>query len=164
MIAIRAPYLEIAVLVLGMAILIFETFAAKIDKKTVAYAGIIGLAAVLIASFFLSPESSAHQTNGFWNFYTADALSIFFKQFTLVTTIVVLVMMVDYAPALRKADESTSANIGEFFSLKLLTCAGLMYLLSAIDFIFIFISQTLTTISFFVLVSFPRRNPIALEA
>src|SRR6059058_2283513 len=99
MIAIRAPHLEIAVLVLGMAILILETFAAKIDKKTFAYAGIVGLTVVFIASFFLS-DSSAHQATGFWNFYTADALSIFFKRFTLVTTVLILVMMIDYAPVL----------------------------------------------------------------
>src|SRR5438309_7211490 len=164
MIAIRAPHLEIAVLVLGITILLLETFAANIAKKTFAYAGVIGLTTVLVASFFISPESSPQQSSGFWNFYTADALSIFFKRFTLVTTIIVLVMMVDYAPALRKADESTSANLGEFFSLPLLTCAGLMYLVSAIDFIFIFVSLELVTISFFVLVSFPRRNPVALEA
>src|SRR5258708_1880195 len=163
MIAIRAPYLEIAVLVLGITILLLETFAAKAAKKTFAYAGIVGLTAVLVASFFIS-ESSPQDGGGFWNFYTADALSIFFKRFTLVTTIIVLLMMVDYAPALRKADESTSANLGEFFSLPLLTCAGLMSLVSAIDFIFIFVSLELVTISFFVLVSFPRRNPVALEA
>ena len=164
MIAIRAPHLEIAVLVLGITILLLETFAAKIAKKTFAYAGVVGLTAVLLASFFLAPEPSTQQAGGIWNFYTADALSTFFKRFTLVTTIIVLVMMVDYAPALRKADESTSANLGEFFSLPLLTCAGLMYLVSAVDFIFIFVSLELVTISFFVLVSFPRRNPVALEA
>src|ERR1700737_764186 len=164
MIAIPASYLEIAVLVFGITILLLETFAAHIAKQIFAHGGILGLTAVLLASFFISPESSTQQAGGFWNFYTADALSIFFKRFTLVTTIIVLVMMVDYAPALRKADESTSANLGEFFSLPLLTCAGLMYLVSAIDFIFIFVSLELVTISFFVLVSFPRRNPIALEA
>src|ERR1041384_2211038 len=158
-----APYLEIAVLVLGITILMFETFAAKIGKRIFAYVGIVGLLCVLLASFFLI-HSPHQQTGAFWNFYTDDTLSIFFKRFMLVTTIVVLVMMVDYAPVLRKADESTSANLGEFFSLPLLTCAGLMYLVSAIDFIFIFVSLELVTISFFVLVSFPRRNPIALEA
>src|SRR5438034_10697537 len=164
MIAIRAPYLEIAVLVLGMAILIFETFAAKIDKKIFAYAGIIGLAAVLIASFFLSSESSAQPANGFWNFYTADPLSSFFKRFTLVATIVVLVMMIDYTPVLRSAAGHASSHLGEFFSLPLLTCAGLMYLVSAIDFIFIFVAIELVTISFFVLVSFPSTNAIVFEA
>src|SRR5438309_7655100 len=164
MIAIRAPYLEIAVLVLGMAILILETFSARIDKKIFAYAGIVGLAAVLVASFFLLPESSIPQTNGFWNFYTADPLSIFFKRFTLVTTIVVLGMMIDYTPVLGSVAGHASSNLGEFFSLPLLTCAGLMYLVSAIDFIFIFVAIELVTISFFVLVSFLRINPIALEA
>jgi len=164
MIPIHAPCLEIAVLVLGVAILLFETFVEKIDKKNIAYAGIAGLAIVFIASFFLSPPSGADPATGFWNFYAADALSIFFKRFTLVTTIIVLVMMIDYAPEMTKADEWANANIGEFFSLPLLTCAGLMYLVSAIDFIFIFVSLELVTISFFVLVSFPRRNPIALEA
>src|SRR5438132_7943008 len=164
MIAIRAPHLEIAVLVLGITILLLETFAAKTPRKDFAYAGVVGLTAVLLASFFLAPEPSTPQASGFWNFYTADPLAIFFKRFMLVTTIIVLAMMVDYAPALRKADESTSANLGEFFSLPLLTCAGLMYLVSAVDFIFIFVSLELVTISFFVLVSFPRRNPVALEA
>jgi NADH-quinone oxidoreductase subunit N len=158
-----APYLEIAVLVLGITILMFETFAAKLDKRIFAYAGIVGLLCVLLASFFLI-HSPHQQTGAFWNFYTDDTLSIFFKRFMIVTTIVVLAMMIDYAPVLRKADESTFANLGEFFSLPLLTCAGLMYLVSAVDFVFIFVSLELVTISFFVLVSFPRRNPIALEA
>ena len=158
-----APYLEIAVLVLGITILMFETFAAKLDKRIFAYVGIVGLLCVLLASFFLI-HSPHQQAGAFWNFYTDDTLSIFFKRFMLVTTIVVLAMMIDYAPAIRKSDERAAVNLGEFFSLPLLTCAGLMYLVSAVDFIFIFVSLELVTISFFVLVSFPRRNPVALEA
>jgi NADH-quinone oxidoreductase subunit N len=163
MIAIPAPHLEIDVLVLAIAILLCETFAAKIDKKVFAYVGIVGLTIVLIASFFVS-TNPAEQTSAFWNFYTADALAIFFKRFELVTTIVVLVMMIDYAPVIRRGPNPLGWNLGEFFSLPLLTCAGLMYLVSAIDFIFIFVALELVTISFFVLVSFARRDPVALEA
>ena len=163
MIGIPAPHLEIDVLVLGMAVLLFETFAPKIDKKVFAYVGIVGLTLVLIATFFLAPNPSTQEATGLWNFYTADTLSIFFKRFTLVTTIIVLVMMIDYTPVVRSAKEG-AANLGEFFSLPLLTCAGLMYLVSAVDFVFIFVSLEVVTISFFVLVSFPRRNPSALEA
>jgi len=163
MIAIPAPHLEIDVLVLGMAILLLETFAAKMDKKIITYAGIIGLVVVFVATFFLAPMPSTGETSGLWNFYIADALAIFFKRFGLITTIIVIVMMVDYAPVVRGAAGSTS-QLGEFFSLPLLTCAGLMYLVSANDFIFIFVALELVTISFFVLVSFPRRNPTALEA
>src|SRR5260370_13401737 len=111
MIAIRAPYLEIAVLVLGMAILILETFAAKIDKKIFAYAGIVGLAPVLVASFFLLPESPTPQTNGFWNFYTPYPLPIFFKRFTLATTTVSIVLTLDYTQVLRSAAGHASSNL-----------------------------------------------------
>jgi NADH-quinone oxidoreductase subunit N len=163
MIAIPAPHLEIDVLVLGIAILLFETFAAKIDKKVFAYFGIVGLTLVLIASFFVS-TSSSEQSSAFWNFYTADVLAIFFKRFEIITTIIVLVMMIDYAPVMRRGTHRSGWNLGEFFSLPLLTCAGLMYLVSAIDFVFIFVSLELVTISFFVLVSFARRDAVALEA
>jgi len=161
MIAMRAPYLDIAVLVIGLTILTVETFAAKTDKKIFAYAGIVGLIAVLIASFFVA---SVEHSGAFWNFYTDDTLSIFFKRFELVTTILVLLMMIDYAPAMSSGIERAGSNLGEFFSIPLLTCSGLMYLVSAVDFVLIFVSLELVTISFFVLVSFTRRNPIALEA
>jgi NADH-quinone oxidoreductase subunit N len=163
---ITAPELEIAVLVLGMAILLVEAFATKIDKRFLAFVGIAGLTLVLVASFFVVPGSSTSQATGFWSFYTADRLSIFFKQFSLVTTIFVLILMTDYAPVLRSSfpGATLQAGLGEFFALPIFTCVGLMYLVSAIDFVFIFVSLELVTISFYVLVSFTRRNPITLEA
>src|SRR6266480_2467117 len=163
---ITAPELEIAVLVLGMVILMAEAFAAKIDKLFFAFAGIAGLAVVLIATFFVTPTVPPDQAIGFWNFYTADPLSILFKQFALLTTILVLIMMIDYAPVVESsvAGSKVRSSLGEFFALPIFTCAGLMYMASAIDFIFIFVSLELVTISFYVLVSFTRRNPATLEA
>src|SRR5436305_754507 len=161
---ITAPQLEIAVLVLGMVILMFEAFATKIDKRVLAYAAIAGLAVVLVATFFVAPTPPPNQTAGFWSFYTADQLSIFFKQFTLLTTILVLIMMIDYAPVVRRSFPGSPDGVGEFFAVPIFTCAGLMYLVSAIDFVFIFVSIELVTISFYVLVSFTRRNPLTLEA
>ena len=161
---ITAPMLEIGVLVLGMAILMVEAFATKIDKRILAFAAIAVLAIVLLASFFVAPFPSPDQATGFWSFYTADRLSMFFKQFALLTTIFVLIMMIDYAPVVRSSFPATQDGIGEFFALPIFTCVGLMYLVSAIDFVFIFVSLELVTISFYVLVSFTRRNPITLEA
>jgi NADH-quinone oxidoreductase subunit N len=156
--------LEITVLVLGMVMLMVEAFAAKIDKRILAFAAIAGLAVVFVASFFVAPFPSPNQATGFWSFYTADRLSIFFKEFALLTTILVLIMMVDYAPVVRSSFPGTQDGVGEFFAIPIFTCAGLMYLVSAIDFVFIFVSLELVTISFYVLVSFTRRNPVTLEA
>src|SRR5438128_11573779 len=163
---ITAPELEIAVLVLGMVILMVEAFATKIDKRVLAFAAITGLAAVLVASLFVAPRWPLDQATGFWSFYTADRLSIFFKQLALLTTILVLIMMIDYVPVVRDSfpDATAQAGLGEFFAVPIFTCAGLMYMASAIDFVFIFVSLELVTISFYVLVSFTRRNPATLEA
>jgi NADH-quinone oxidoreductase subunit N len=163
---ITALQLDIAVLVLGILILLIEAFAGKIDKRVLAYAAITGLVVVLVASFFVTPFSPPGNATGFWSFYTADRLAIFFKQFALLTTIFVVIMVIDYAPVVRRyfSDTTPQAGLGEFVALPLFTCAGLMYLVSAIDFVSIFVSLELVTVSFYVLVSFTRRNPVTLEA
>jgi len=163
---IVAPSLEIAVLVLGVLVLLFETFAASIDKRTFAYTAMLGLATVFVATFFLQTQATETAATGFWSFYTADALAIFFKRFALVTTILVLAMMVDYAPVVRDSIHAASpqAGLGEFFALPVFTCAGLMWMASAIDFVMIFVSLELVTMSFYVLVAFMRRNAFSLEA
>jgi NADH-quinone oxidoreductase subunit N len=163
---ITAPLLEIAVLVLGMLILMVEAFAGKIDKRVLAFAAITGLVIVLLASFFVVPSPSPGHATGFWNFYTADRLAIFFKQFALLTTIFVLIMVLDYVPVMRSSfpGAAAQAGLGEFVAVPLFACAGLMYLVSAIDFVFIFVALELVTVSFYVLVSFTRRNPTTLEA
>ncbi|PYI72776.1 MAG: hypothetical protein DMF08_05250, partial [Verrucomicrobia bacterium] len=152
MTSITAPLLETAVLVLGMVILMIEAFAAKIDKRILAFAAITGLAIVLFASFFVAPSPSPAYATGFWSFYTADRLAI--------------IMMIDYAPVVRSffPGAAPQTGLGEFVALPLFTCAGLMYLVSAIDFVFIFVALELVTVSFYVLVSFTRRNSSTLEA
>ncbi len=164
---IPAFHLEIDVLVLGLVILLVDAFAEKVDKRSIAVAAIVGLGAVLLASFFLEPAPVVlPDVTGFWSFYTADSLAIFFKRFALVTTIFVLVMMIDYAPIVRSTIHGVTAQagLGEFFALPVFTCAGLMWMASAVDFVMIFVSIELVTVSFYVLVSFTRRNPLALEA
>lgn len=163
---IAAPSLEIAVLVLGMLVLMLEAFMSALDKRMLAFAAIVSLATILAATFFLAPNPAAENATGFWSFYAVDPLSIFFRRFALITTILILIMMIDYAPVVRRSfpGGDAQAGLGEFFSLPIFTCAGLMYLVSAVDFIFIFVALELVTISFYVLVGFTRRNPITLEA
>jgi NADH-quinone oxidoreductase subunit N len=59
---------------------------------------------------------------------------------------------------------SAQSGLGEFFALPILTCAGMMWMSSANDFILIFVSLELVTISFYVLVAYTRRNAASLEA
>ena len=160
---IAAPALEIAVLIIGMIVLMLEAFLPASKKGALCFGAIISLAAVFVATFFVSPAGSG--TGAFWQFYVADALAIFFKRFALATTILVLIMTRDFVAATRNgAEQRTQDGFGEFYALVIFACAGLMYMVSAIDFIMIFVSLELVTIAFYILVSFTRRNPLTLEA
>src|SRR6266404_5581932 len=162
---IYAPGLEVATLALGMMILLVEAFVERIDKRIFGYVGFVGLLAIFIATFFVAPPPTIDHAP-LWNFYSADALALFFKRIALVTTAVVLLMMIDFEPSLRGSIQGATpqAGLGEFFALSIFVCAGLMWMASAIDFVMIFVSLELVTISFYVLVSFTRRNPASLEA
>jgi NADH-quinone oxidoreductase subunit N len=162
---ITAPWLEVAVVVLGVFLLLLESFAAELDRRFLAYVALLGLGAIFIASFLVTPGSAA-STAPLWRFYSADPLALLFKRIALVTTAFVLIMMIDFAPSVRAGIEGVTpqAGLGEFFSLPLFTCAGLMWMASAINFVMIFVSLELVTISFYVLVSFTRRIPTTLEA
>lgn len=159
-----APWLEVFVLLLATALLLAEAFARDFDRRWLAYIGATGLAAILLVSFFLSPPGAS--TSPLWHFYAADSFALVFKRLAIVCTIIVLLLMVDYAPALQRGlrGATPQAGFGEFFALPLFTCAGLMWMASAIDFVMIFVSLELVTISFYVLVSFTRKNPLTLEA
>ena len=162
-----AYYLEAAVVVLGIFLMLMEAFVGKVDKMRLAQAAIVGLAAVFVGLWFAEgPAEGA--TAAIWSFYAIDATALFYKGFALVTTIVVLVMSLDYRGVLdhyMKADrEKPNAGMGEFFYLPLFTCAGLMWMASAKDIVSIFVALELVTISFYVLVAFLRRNVGSLEA
>ena len=143
--------LEFAVVGLGILLLLAEAFIDRTNKDYLAYLGAAGLAIILVLSFLPlqgpatgSPDSA---------FLTSDILSVFFTRFLLVSTIVVLLMTPGYKPVLARylPAEKEGAGVGEFTILPLFVCAGLMWMVSAIDFIMIFVALELATITLYVL-------------
>ena len=164
---ILPAFLEVAVLVTGIFLLIYESFAEDRDKSFVAIMGIIGLGVVLIASFFTAQTSpTVWAATGWHQFYLADPLSLFFKRIALLTTMIVLVISLEYRDVVRRFifGAHSDAGIGEFYTLPIFTCAGLMWMASAVDFVMIFVSLELVTISFYILVAYMRRSANSLEA
>jgi len=162
--AIVQPFaLEICVVCLGIFLLMADAFFTKTDKRALAYAAIFGLALIFGLTFFLQPARAGFDFSGF---YVTDPLSLFFKRFSLLATIITIVMSIDYAPVVERLIPSSKpqAGLGEFFVLPVFTCAGLMWMVSAADFIVIFCALELVTISFYVLVAYLRRSAASLEA
>ncbi len=158
---IPAISLETTVLLLGIFLLLSESFSKSDDKRGLAKTAIGILLALVGFSFFAKAD-----VGNLAPFYVADATALFFKRIALLTTAVVLIMALEYKSVLAKfiPGETPGAGLGEFYSLPVFTCAGLMFMASAVDFIFIFVSLELVTISFYVLVAYMRRQSASLEA
>ena len=158
--------LEIIVLILGVFLLLAESFSKDEDKSWMAIAAIFVLFWVFAFSFFTTGNPVPAESSGFWSFYSADPAAMFFKRIALLTTMVVLVMCLEYKGTIEKYiyGEKPGAGLGEFYALPIFTCAGLMFMASAVDFLLIFVSLELVTISFYVLVPYMRRNAASLEA
>jgi NADH-quinone oxidoreductase subunit N len=158
--------LEIVVLLLGIFLLLTESFSKTDDKRGLAKTAITILTFLFGFSFFakvdagLEPEQLSHL------FYLADPTALFFKRLAILTTIVVLIMAMEYKGVIAKfvPGETPGAGLGEFYSLPVFTCAGLMFMASAVDFLLIFVSLELVTISFYILVAYLRRSTGSLEA
>ena len=84
-------------------------------------------------------------------------MAIFFDRLFLGAAILVILMAVEFADRIR-------AGIAEFYALILMALAGMMFSASANDFIMVFVSLELITVSFYILVSFQRARMASLEA
>ncbi|MES2709709.1 MAG: NADH-quinone oxidoreductase subunit N [Verrucomicrobiota bacterium] len=155
--------LEVAVVLLGLVLLMLEAFIPAKDKRFVAHTALLGLGAVLVASFFVNRTPDA---SPFWSFYTADGLAMTYKVIALVCTMLVIILGLDYIPVLEKFTARIGGRgaWGEFFCLPVFICAGMMWMASATDLTSIFVSLELVTIAFYVMVTFMRRNVGSLEA
>ena len=155
--------LEIIVLLLGIFLLLSESFSKSGDKSWMARFSIFALAVTFAWSFFTTGDAGVDLAN---SFYSADPSALFYKRIALLSTIFVLVMSLDYLPTLRQfiPGSTVGAGEGEFIALPVFTCAGLMFMASAVDLLLVFVSLELVTISFYILVAYMRRQNTSLEA
>jgi len=155
--------LEVCVVCLGIFLLMAESFTVKTNKSTLAHGAIFGLICVFILTFFVQTSATGLQTSGF---YVLDGLSLFFKRFAILATIMTLLLSIDYAPIVQRLvpGSKPEAGSGEYFILPVFTCAGLMWMASAADFIMIFCALELVTISLYIQVAYTRRSLASLEA
>jgi NADH-quinone oxidoreductase subunit N len=165
-----AYYLEALTVTLGFVILLAEAFVPAKNKSWAGLAGAIGLAVIFCLNFTaIGPDAkpeAAWAKWALWNFYNFDSLARFYKAFALLTTALVLLMAVDYRKILARftEDPTSEEGTGEFYSLPIFACAGMMWMASAKDLAGAFVALELVTITFYILVAYMRRNVGSLEA
>ncbi|NIP93145.1 MAG: hypothetical protein GWO24_06685, partial [Akkermansiaceae bacterium] len=158
-----AYWLEALVVLLGLFLLVIEAFYSPSSKELVRRAAIGGLVLILVTLYFA--EAPAASNAELARFYIYDSAAIFFKTLALLTTILVLFMAYDYRRVLNRftEDPDTEYGTGEYYVLPVFACAGMMWMASARDLVSIFVALELVTITFYILVSFMRRQVGSLE-
>lgn len=155
-------YLEIIVVTLGLVVLLAEAFFPREKKAYLGWISALGLFITLMlltgAKDAIGPELD--------RFYSSDSSARFFKGLALVITALVVLMGIDYRKVLSRftEDPKSEDGTGEFYALPLFACAGMMWMASAKDLVMAFVALELTTITFYILVGYMRRNVGSLEA
>jgi NADH-quinone oxidoreductase subunit N len=162
---VNTLFLEFSVIAVGILLLLADAFVDRANKNFISYLGALGLGTVLVLSFLPQQAPLADSTASLF-LSSTDPLSIFFIRFLLIATIIVVLMTPSFVPVLERyiPAERKGAGIAEFSILPIFACAGLMWMVRSIDFIMIFVSLELATISLYILVTYLRQNQASLEA
>ncbi|HAM35908.1 MAG TPA: NADH-quinone oxidoreductase subunit N [Elusimicrobia bacterium] len=83
--------------------------------------------------------------------WVVDPLSQFFKAAVLISTVLCLMMTLEYK-------QLPASQSGTFCALMVFSAVGMMFLISSIDLLLVFVALELVSVSSFILAGFERRN------
>lgn len=145
-----APVLVLTVFAMGVMVL--DLFAGK-SKMLLAFVSIIGLLMTAISAF-AKIGLPAHSFN---DSYIVDHLSIFFILIFTFSSILAILISIDY-------NERENIKAGEFYSLILFCTVGMIVLASSTDLIMIFLGIEIVSICLYVLAGIRRNHLKSNEA
>ena len=148
--------LEISVVALGLVVLLTDLCLPAERRPMLGYAAAAALGLLFLGSFTSHCGWSLGGT-GFGGMFVQDALSVFFKRFFLLAAMIVLIMAVEFS-------DRIAAGVSEYYSLIIFALAGMLFAASSNDFVMLFVSIELITVTFYVLTSFQRGRLVSLEA
>ena len=141
---------------LALAILLIDLWTPAASKPRLGWLAAVGLGAILLMSFTCDCIADT-AVPAFSQLFIGDGLGLYFKRFFIGAAILVVLVGIEYSDRL-------PVGIAEFHALVLLALVGMMFAASANDFILVFVSLELLTVTSYVLVSFQRGRLASLEA
>jgi len=154
MIGLHLIYPEIALGVMALGLMVADLVIAARHGRALYHLGWIA-AVIALLLIGLTISDAAHY-QGVGTLWAVDPLSQFFKMLVLLTTVLCLLLGLEYKAV-------PPAHAGTFTALMLLSASGMMFLVSSIDLLQTFVSLELISLSSFILAGFERRNPKSNE-
>jgi len=144
---------EIFVAVVAMALLLLDLFIAREKKAITAY---IAIATCLTAAVLVVQAMMPEPTTAFYGFFMLDHFAVLAKVLICLGTAMGMILSVNYMK-----DE---ANVGEYYVLMLFSMLGMMLMVSATNFIIMYLGLELMALCIYVLVGYQRDRLRSNEA
>jgi NADH-quinone oxidoreductase subunit N len=149
---------EIILTVAACAALVMEVLLPNRRSRWVGYFALGGvlLAAASVVTSWVS-YGAGFPLTGFYGMIRLDGFAVVFKLIFLTASALTIAVSLRYL-------DVESEQRGEFYALVLFAATGMMFLASGYDLIVLFISLELMALTFYVLVSYTRRERRSNEA
>ena len=136
---------EIIIAVMAMAILLLDLFVPKEKKVVSAW---LAIATCIVAAATTINVTQPEAMTTFYGFFVLDPFASFAKLLMLAATVFGIVLSLDYM--------KEEANTGEYYCLMLFALLGMMLMVSATNFITMYLGLELMALSVYVLVGYQR--------
>ncbi|MBI3548072.1 MAG: NADH-quinone oxidoreductase subunit N [Elusimicrobia bacterium] len=146
---------EIFLSVLALILMLADLWVPRKHGKLLFHLGIAFSAAGLLSLGMAYSDPANYQ--GMGTSWVVDPMGLFFKVIVLITTLLSLLLSLDYAGE-ASARTAPTRHLGTFAGLVLLCSVGMMLLVSSVDLLLVFLSLELVSITSFILSGFERTN------
>jgi NADH-quinone oxidoreductase subunit N len=143
---------EIVVLVTALLVMMVDLFVAKEQKDRLAWLSLVGVVAAAGLSYYIW-DGSDPQLQGM---LVADGYALFLNLVILIAAALAILFSVDYARRVGLAQ-------GEYYTLLLLSTAGMMLMAAAINLMTMFLALEILSIALYVLVGLNRAEQRSAE-
>jgi NADH-quinone oxidoreductase subunit N len=151
--ALMAP--ELYLTALSCLVLLIDFVFPRFPKKSLGVLSVVGMG-LIVWNLVCMAITDTHGST-FNTMFVLDRLAIFFKIFILASTILIFLASFDYV-------EKLPHFRGEYYYLLLFSALGMMFMVSANDFLSLFITLEFSTFGFYILVAYLRENEKSNEA
>ena len=144
---------EIVVLVTALLVMLADLALPRGQKARLAWPSLVGVLAAAGLSYYLWDGSGP----ALQNMLVADGYALFLNLVILTGAALAILFSVDYAERIGLAQ-------GEYYTLLLLSTAGMMLMAAAINLITVFLALEIPSLALYILVGLNRAEPRSAEA
>jgi NADH-quinone oxidoreductase subunit N len=145
---------ELLAIAAALGVMLWDLWLPKERKSVLATASMVGCVVLFASTFVPDVVAGGTALNGS---FVVDGMALLMKRIFAITAFLVFLMSREYVADLPRGH-------GEYYTLGLLALVGMFFCSSVNDFMSLFVSLEVVTVSFFVLVAFKRDSTKSIEA